>query len=120
MHQNLIALAGLTHSGKDLLFNQMMKLGRSEPDLNISRNVIYYDWINPSHTKGDDDYITDLLAPIRDKILMKINTLIYIHDISYQLLDEITSDFQEVTSKISAVNKYFQVILLLKALCFAP
>ncbi|MFX0125618.1 MAG: hypothetical protein ACFFAE_18490 [Candidatus Hodarchaeota archaeon] len=114
MRQNLIAFSGMSHSGKDLLFNQMMKLGRSEPDLNIFQNVIYYDWLSPSRMKKEDaDYIADLLPPIREKILMKINTLVYIHDISYQLLDEITSDFQNITADITAVNKKYQVILLL-------
>ncbi|UCG90491.1 MAG: hypothetical protein JSU57_01805 [Candidatus Heimdallarchaeota archaeon] len=112
MRQNLIALSGLSHSGKDLLFNQLMKLGRSEPDLNILQNVIFYDWLNTSFNK-EDPYLENLLPPVREKILMKINTLIYVHDISYQLLDDITTDFQEITSNISAVNKNYQVILLL-------
>lgn len=114
MRQNLIAFSGMPHSGKDLLFSQIMKLGRSEPDLNIFQNVIYYDWLSTSRVKKEDsEYITNLLPPIREKILMKINTLVYIHDISYQLLDEITSDFQNITSDITTVNKSYQVILLL-------
>ncbi len=104
----------MSHSGKDLLFNQILKLGRSEPDLNIFQNVIFYDWLNPSRIKKEDsDYIANLLPPIREKILMKINTLVYIHDISYQLLDEITTDFKNITADITAVNKKYQVILLL-------
>ena len=113
MHQNLIVFAGLSHSGKDLLFNQIMKLGRSEPDLNIAQNVIYYDWLNASPKKKEDLYTENLLPPIREKILMKINTLVYIHDISYHLLDETTTDFQEIVSNISTMNKQFQIILLL-------
>jgi hypothetical protein len=104
----------MSHSGKDLLFNQILRLGRSEPDLNILQNVIFYDWLNPSRIKKEDsDYIANLLPSIREKILMKINTLVYIHDISYQLLDEITTDFQNITADITAVNKKYQVILLL-------
>ncbi len=113
MHQNLIALAGLSHSGKDLLFNQLTKLGMSEPDLNIIQNVIYYDWLNTSSKKKEEVYIENLLPAIREKILMKLNTLIYIHDISYQRFDDIADDFKEITSTISAVNKHYQVILLL-------
>jgi hypothetical protein len=105
--------AGLSQSGKNLLFNQIMQLGRSNPNLNIAQNVIFYDWLNTSSTKREDEYVANLLPPIREKILMKINTLIYIHDISYQLLDEITIDFQEISSSISTMNKHFQVILLL-------
>jgi len=112
LRQNLIALSGLSHSGKDLLFNQLLKLGRSEPDLKILQNVIFYDWLNTSFKK-EDTYLENLLPPVREKILMKINTLIYIHDISYQLLYEITTDFQRITSNISTVNKNYKVILLL-------
>ena len=113
MRQNLIVFAGLSQSGKNLLFNQIMKLGRSEPNLNIAQDVIFYDWLNTSPTKGEDAYVANLLPPIREKILMKINTLIYVHDISYHLLDEINTDFQEIASKIRTMNKHFQVILLL-------
>lgn len=114
MRQNLIAFSGMSHSGKDLLFNQIMKLGRSEPDLNILQNVIFYDWLSPSRIKKEDfDYITNLVPPIREKILMKINTLVYIHDISYQLLDEVTTDFEKISADISDVNKNYQVFLLL-------
>ncbi len=113
MHQNLIALAGLSHSGKDLLFNQLMKLGMSEPDLNIIQNVIYYDWLSTSSKKKEEVFIENLLPAIREKILMKLNTLIYIHDISYQRYDDITDDFEEITSAVSAVNKQYKVILLL-------
>ncbi|KPK88140.1 MAG: hypothetical protein AMS27_00390 [Bacteroides sp. SM23_62_1] len=104
----------MSHSGKDLLFNQIMRLGRSDPDLNIFQNVVYYDWLSPSRIKKEDsDYITNLVPPIREKILMKINTLVYIHDISYQLLDEVATDFQKITAEITDVNKNYQVILLL-------
>ena len=104
----------MSHSGKDLLFNQIMKLGRSEPDLKIYQNVVYYDWLSPYRIKKEDfDYVANLVPPIREKILMKINTLVYIHDISYQLLDEITADFQNITAEITSVNKNYQVILLL-------
>ncbi|MFX1282054.1 MAG: hypothetical protein ACFFB5_00300 [Promethearchaeota archaeon] len=112
MRQNLIALSGLSHSGKDLLFNQLMKLGRSEPDLKILQNVVFFDWLNTSFKK-EDMYFETLLPSIREKILMKINTLIYVHDISYQLLDEISTDFQNITSNISTINKNYQVVLLL-------
>lgn len=91
-----------------------MKLGRSEPALNILQNVIYYDWLSPSRIKKEDpDYISNLVPPIREKILMKINTLVYIHDISYQLLDEITTDFQKIVTEITNINKNYQVVLLL-------
>ncbi|MFW9903881.1 MAG: hypothetical protein ACFFFH_06075 [Candidatus Thorarchaeota archaeon] len=114
MRQNLIAFSGMSHSGKDLLFNQIMKLGRSEPNLKIFQNVVYYDWLSPSRKKKEDsDYAVNLIPPIREKILMKINTLVYIHDISYQLLDEITTDFQNISAEITSVNKNYQVILLL-------
>ncbi|MFX1505398.1 MAG: hypothetical protein ACFFDC_04700 [Promethearchaeota archaeon] len=114
MRQNLIAFSGMSHSGKDLLFNQIMKLGRSEPNLKIYQNVFYYDWLSPSRIKKENsDYIVNLVPPIREKILMKINTLVYIHDISYQLLDEITTDFQNMTAEITNVNKNYQVILIL-------
>ncbi|UCE14130.1 MAG: hypothetical protein JSV04_02870 [Candidatus Heimdallarchaeota archaeon] len=113
MIQNLIAFAGLSHSGKDLLYNQMLKLGKSEPDLNISQNVVYYDWLIPPLKKKDDSYIEIILPPIREKILRKLNSLIYIHDISYQRLDDVVSDFQEISSNIRTVNKHFQVFLIL-------
>lgn len=113
MIQNLIAFAGLSHSGKDLLYSQILKLGKSEPDLNISQNVVIYDWLSPPLKKKNESYVEIILPPIREKILRKLNTLIYIHDISYQRLDDVVSDFQEVSSNIRTVNKHFQVFLIL-------
>ncbi|MHA2225584.1 MAG: hypothetical protein ACXAC8_10300 [Candidatus Hodarchaeales archaeon] len=113
MHQNLIAVAGLSHSGKDLLLGQILKLGRTELQLEIHKNVVYYDWLEAAHKKQENQYLEKLLPSIRQKILMKLNTLIYIHDISYQRLDDIMNDFEEIISNIRAVNKNFQVILLL-------
>ncbi|MFX0171293.1 MAG: hypothetical protein ACFE9L_05185 [Candidatus Hodarchaeota archaeon] len=113
MRQNLIAIAGLSHSGKDLLFGQIMKLGKAESDLKILKNVIYYDWVTNPPKKHNDSYVGDLLFAVREKLLMKLNTLVYIHDITYQRLDDIITDFQQIISNIQAMNKHFQVILLL-------
>ncbi|MFX0051263.1 MAG: hypothetical protein ACFE8U_08235 [Candidatus Hermodarchaeota archaeon] len=113
MRQNLIAIAGLSHSGKDLLFGQIMKLGSAEPDLKITQNVIYYDWITNPSKKHNDSYVGDLLSAVSEKLLMKLKTLIYIHDITYQRLDDTIADFQQIVSNIQATNKRFQVVLLL-------
>ncbi|MHA2305596.1 MAG: hypothetical protein ACXACU_09400 [Candidatus Hodarchaeales archaeon] len=113
MNQNLILIAGLSHSGKDLLFNHLMKLGRTEADLKIYQNMIYYDWLKiPPKTK-EELYIAKLIPPVREKIFEKTNTLIYIHDISYQRLDDAISDFQKIASNVSKYNKNYQVILVL-------
>jgi hypothetical protein len=113
VNQNLIIIAGLSHSGKDLLFNHLMKLGRTETDLKIYQNMIYYDWLNiPPRTK-EELYIAKLIPPIREKIFEKTNTLIYIHDISYQRFDDTISEFQEITANISKYNKNYQIILVL-------
>ena len=112
MKQNLITIAGLSHSGKDLLFNQLMKLGRAEPNLRIFQNVVYYDWLKPS-SKVEEEYLNAIFPVVKEKILQKVNTLIYIHDISYQRLDDIVKDFKDITYEISKLNKKFQVILLL-------
>ncbi|MFX0186091.1 MAG: hypothetical protein ACFE95_23655, partial [Candidatus Hodarchaeota archaeon] len=101
------------HSGKDLLFGQIMKLGKAEPDLRIPQNVIYYDWIAKSLKTDNNSYSENLLSAIREKILMKINTLIYIHDITYQRLDDTVADFQQIISNIEGMNRNFQVVLLL-------
>lgn len=113
MRQNLIALAGLSHSGKDLLYGQIMKLGKADPDLKIPQNVIYYDWITNPLKKDNNSYPENLLSAVREKILMKLNTLIYIHDITYQRLDDTVADFQQIISNIEGMNRNFQVILLL-------
>jgi hypothetical protein len=113
VNQNLILIAGLSHSGKDLLFNHLMKLGRTEADLKIYQNMIYYDWLKiPPKTK-EELYIAKLIPPVREKIFEKTNTLIYIHDISYQRLDDAISDFQKIASNVSKYNKNYQVILVL-------
>ena len=112
MKQNLIALAGLSHSGKDLLFSHFMKLGRSEPNLKIRENLIYYDWFSNPFKKREDSYLEKFLPTISEKVFLKINTLIYVHDISYQRLDDIETDFNQIFSNIHDVNKNFQVILL--------
>lgn len=112
MRQNLIAIAGLSHSGKDLLFNQLMKLGRAEPNLRIFQNVVYYDWLRSS-SKVEEEYLRSIFPVIKEKILMKLNTLIYIHDISYQRLDDMISDFSQITTEISKFNKNYQVVLIL-------
>ncbi len=112
MQQNLIVLAGLSHSGKDLLFGQLQKLGRAEPGLKLRENLIYYDWLNKSFKGDDDSYFKKALPALKEKLFLKINTLIYVHDISYQVLDDLTNDFKEIYFDISAVNKNFQVILI--------
>ena len=113
MKKNLITVAGLSHSGKDLLFNQLMKLGRAEPNLKIHENVIYFDSISNPFKKHEESYLEKLLPAVREKIFLKINTLIYAHDISYQRLDDLKADFNEIYSAIQRINKNFQVILLI-------
>jgi len=113
LKQNLIAVAGLSHSGKDLLFNQLMKLGRAEPSLKIQENVIYYDWFSNPFKKREDSYLEKLLPAVKEKIFLKINTLLYVHDISYQRLDDLKADFNEIVSIIRRVNTNFNVILLI-------
>jgi hypothetical protein len=113
LKQNLITVAGLSHSGKDLLFSQLMKLGRAEPNLKIRENVIYYDWFSNPFKKHEDNYLEKLLPALREKIFLKINTLIYVHDISYQRLDDLKDNFNETYSAIQRINKKFQVILLI-------
>jgi hypothetical protein len=112
LNQNLIILAGLSHSGKDLLFNQFQKLGRSEPNLKINENLIYYDWLSALSKKKEGSYMEKLLPALSEKLLQKVNTLIYVHDISYQRLDDIETDFDTIYSNIHRVNKNFQVVLL--------
>jgi hypothetical protein len=90
-----------------------MKLGRTEPDLKIYQNAIYYDWLNPPPKSKEEFYIAKLITPIREKIYVKTNTLIYVHDISYQRIDDIVADFQEISSALSDHNKNYQVILIL-------
>lgn len=113
MLQNLIIIAGLSHSGKDLIFNHLMKLGRTEPNLKILQNTIFYDWLNPPIKVKEDFYIAKLIPSIREKIFIKTNTLIYVHDISYQRIDDIIADFQEISSNLNKQNKNYQIILLL-------
>ncbi len=113
MKQNIITLAGLSHSGKDLLFNQLMKLGRTESGLKIRENLVYFDWLTKSLKKNEGTYLEKLLPVIREKIYLKINTLVYVHDISYQRLDDLKADFNEIYSAIHRINKNFQVILLI-------
>jgi len=113
LKQNLIVVAGLSHSGKDLLFNQLMKLGRAEPSLKIQENVIYYDWFLNPFKKREDSYLEKLLPAVKEKIFLKINTLLYVHDISYQRLDDLKADFNEINSIIRRVNTNFKVILLI-------
>ncbi len=113
MKQNLITLAGLSHSGKDLLFNQLIKLGRAEPGLKIRENLVYFDWLSNAFKKKEGTYLEKLLPVFREKVYLKLNTLIYVHDISYQRLDDLKADFNEVYSAIHRINKNFQVILLI-------
>ncbi|MHA2166433.1 MAG: hypothetical protein ACXAAT_11270, partial [Candidatus Hodarchaeales archaeon] len=113
MKQNIITLAGLSHSGKDLLYNQLMKLGRTEPGLKIRENLVYFDWLTKSLKKKENTYLEKLLPVMREKIYLKINTLIYVHDISYQRLDDLKADFNEIHSAIHRINKNFQIILLI-------
>ncbi len=112
MNQNLIVLAGLSHSGKDLLFNQLQKLGHSDPNLKVNENLIYYDWLSAPFKKSEDSFMEKLLPPLSEKIFQKINTLIYVHDISFQRLDDVTTDFNEIYSNIHSCNKNFKVVLL--------
>ncbi|MHA1977390.1 MAG: hypothetical protein ACW98F_09825 [Candidatus Hodarchaeales archaeon] len=113
MQQNLIVLAGLSHSGKDLLFSQLLKLGGAEPGLRIRENLIYYDWLNRSFKEEEESYFAKVLPALKEKLYLKINTLIYVHDISYQVLDDIANDFKDVYYDLSKVNKDFQVILII-------
>ena len=112
MKQNLVALAGLSHSGKDLLFNHLQKLGRAEPNLKINENLIYYDWLSAPFKKEEDSFIEKILPSLSKKIYQKINTLIYVHDISFQRLDDVITDFNEISSNIHRFNKNFKVVLL--------
>jgi hypothetical protein len=112
LQQNLIVVAGLSHSGKDLLFNQLLKLGRAESGLRIRENLIYYDWLNKSLKGNEESYFEKILPALREKLYLKINTLIYVHDISYQVMDDLANDFKEIFFNISEVNKDFQVILI--------
>jgi len=111
--QNLIIIAGLSHSGKDLIFNHLMKLGRTEPNLKIFQNFIFYDWLNPPIKAKEDFYIAKLIPSIREKIFIKTNTLIYVHDISYQRINDIIVDFQEISSNLNKQNKNYKMFLLL-------
>ncbi|WP_455142094.1 hypothetical protein [Candidatus Hodarchaeum mangrovi] len=113
MYQNLLVLAGLSHSGKDLLFNQITKFSKSESNQKVEDIIIYFDWLFKTFKKSDTSYLNDLLAPIRERILKRIHTLIYVHDITYQRLDETVNDFKEVITQIESYNKSFKVILLL-------
>ena len=113
MLQNLIIIAGLSHSGKDLIFNHLMKLGRTEPNLKIFQNFIFYDWLNPPIKAKEDFYIAKLIPSIREKIFIKTNTLIYVHDISYQRINDIIVDFQEISSNLNKQNKNYKMFLLL-------
>ncbi|MCK4849510.1 MAG: hypothetical protein KAT16_10810, partial [Candidatus Heimdallarchaeota archaeon] len=113
MKQNLIAIAGLSHSGKELIFNQWMKLGQVEPNLKIRQNVIDYDWFSNPFKKREASYLDKLLPVISEKVFLKINTLVYVHDISYQRIDDLKSDFNETYSAIQQINKKFQIILLI-------
>jgi len=113
LKQNLIAIAGLSHSGKELIFNQWMKLGQVEPSLKIRQNVIDYDWFSNPFKKREASYLDKLLPVISEKVFLKINTLVYVHDISYQRIDDLKSDFNETYSAIQRINKKFQIILLI-------
>lgn len=112
MQQNLIILAGLSHSGKDLLFSHILKLGRAEPGLKLRENLIYYEWLNKSFKGNEDSYFEKALPALKEKLYLKINTLIYVHDISYQVLEDLAKDFEGVYFDINQVNKDFQVILI--------
>jgi len=118
--KNLIAVAGLSHSGKDLLFNQLMKLGRAEPNLKIRENVILFDWFSKTFKKNENSYLEKLLPVVREKIFLKINTLIYVHDISFKRLDDLKVDFNEIFKAIQRINSEFQVILLINRAHLIP
>ena len=120
MKKNLIAVAGLSHSGKDLLFNQLMKLGRAEPNLKIRENVILFDWFSKTFKKNENSYLEKLLPVVREKIFLKINTLIYVHDISFKRLDDLKVDFNEIFKAIQRINSEFQVILLINRAHLIP
>jgi len=113
LSQNLLVLAGLSHSGKDLLFNQIIKFSKGESGQNIEEIIIYFDWLFKTFKKSDTPYLNDLISPIRERILRRIHTLIYVHDITYQRLEETVNDFKEVVTQIESYNKSFKVVLLL-------
>lgn len=116
MRKNLIAIAGLSHSGKDLLLSQLMKFGKTDPDLQIRENVYSYDLVTSSaRNKTDDSYVAAILPTLEHKVLMKTCAVIYIHDITYQRLEETAADFQAVIQNITRINGNtdFQVVLIL-------
>ncbi len=90
-----------------------MKLGRSEPNLKIRENLIYYDWFANPIKKREDSYLEKILPVISEKVFLKINTLIYVHDISYQRIEDVESDFNQIFSTIHKINKKFQVVVLI-------
>ena len=65
MKQNLITVAGLSHSGKDLLFNQLMKLGGTDPSLKIRENLVYFDWLTTHLRKNEGTYLEKLMPVYR-------------------------------------------------------
>ncbi|MCK5343392.1 MAG: hypothetical protein KAR20_08300, partial [Candidatus Heimdallarchaeota archaeon] len=91
----------------------LMKLGRTEPGLKIRENLVYFDWLSHTFKKNEGTYLEKLLPVFREKVYLKLNTLIYVHDISYQRLDDLKADFNEIHSAIHRINKNFQVILLI-------
>ncbi|MHA1226546.1 MAG: hypothetical protein ACTSPV_07385 [Candidatus Hodarchaeales archaeon] len=113
MQHNLIVFAGLSHSGKDLLFGQMMKFAKTEPKLKLTEKIVYFDWLNKTFKDSQLEYLENILVSIREKVIKKINTLIYVHDITYQRLDDMLNDFKSTIAQIEPVNKEFQVVLLL-------
>jgi len=113
LQHNLIVFAGLSHSGKDLLFGQMMKFAKTEPKLKLTEKIVYFDWLNKTFKDSQLEYLENILVSIREKVIKKINTLIYVHDITYQRLDDMLNDFKSTIAQIEPVNKEFQVVLLL-------
>jgi hypothetical protein len=111
--QNLIVISGLSHSGKDLILNQILKFGQTEPELHVERYIIYYDWLFKAFKKDETQYLEQILPILRKRILRKISTLVYVHDITYQRLDDTLTDFKEILSQIESHNKTFRVVLLL-------
>ncbi|MHA1971787.1 MAG: hypothetical protein ACTSW1_02270 [Candidatus Hodarchaeales archaeon] len=120
MQHNLIAFAGLSHSGKDLLFGQMMKFAKTEPKLKLTEKIVYFDWLYRTFKDSQLEYLENILISIREKVIKKINTLIYVHDITYQRLDDILSDFKSIIAQIEPLNKDFQVVLLLNRAHLIP
>jgi len=91
----------------------MMKFVKTEPKLKLTEKIVYFDWLNKTFKDSQLEYLENILVSIREKVIKKINTLIYVHDITYQRLDDMLNDFKSTIAQIEPVNKEFQVVLLL-------